>query len=526
MNLLKAIAKVLDAFDYGLVTLKDFEILRKYDHFNRDAFKPATEATKPKKNEFLVRFPKDEAVSQSGKQTRLRYLVGDKWVDKGKAKQSLLPDDIDVDQVDSLEDWVKNYDIKALDKVQPLSGKNLKLAQDWLEKNADKQGNYYVMYHGDKEGRHEKSKNIKFKHLTSATPKKRIARNFGAPMSDFTGKPVGPGNIHAFLVDARSVFHIPSMWADYSPILKQFSKEFEVIVRPGTYRTAQTTATAAYGDWKGKGWVHYSSVPYLKINPKPFHQDPSGIYLFPKDFKTVGNWKKYPYHFEVEVPADLKVLDMSKMSETEAEDLVRKLTGKEPNIKVSEYSSYQDQAWEHLTMHYGRANPHKFNKDLRTAGYDAVFDDTGSVHTAEIQLIVLDPTKVKVVKLDEPSDSGYDDVVFVMDRLVSLAKDYKVTTEAPVKKKGLWDEEKKVRGRVMIKEGEKEATFSVSPEKTGSRKDQKRPDEIYTYLEWSNTKLNFGAGIRFDRTKRDLTAFDKEFNFILKRMFHPEVELS
>jgi len=276
---------------------------------------------------------------------------------------------------------------------------------------------------------------------------------------------------------------------------------------------------ASYDDWKGKGWIHYSSVPYLKINPKPFHQDPSGIYLFPKDFKTIGNWKNYPYRFEVEVPSTLRVLDLAKLSEEDARGLVVKLTKKEPRIEPSEYSSYQDQAWENLTNHYGRTQPHKFNKDLRAAGYDAVFDDTGSVHTSEVQLIVLDPTKVKVVKMNEPSDSGFDDVVFVMDHLAGLAKDYKVTMEKPVKKKGMWDVEKKVRGRVTIKNGENEVVLAVTPEKTGGRKDQKWSDEIVVYLEWSKPRLEMSYGARFDRTGRDLTKIDQEIKIIFKKVF-------
>ena len=82
--------------------------------------------------------------------------------------------------------------------------------------------------------------------------------------------------------------------------------------------------SSSLSDYSGQ-WVHYSKLPEVKINPSTMFRDPAGIYLFPKDFKTVGNWTKYPYKFEVELSQDLKVLDFSSLTVEKIKDLTEKM---------------------------------------------------------------------------------------------------------------------------------------------------------------------------------------------------------
>lgn len=63
----------------------------------------------------------------------------------------------------------------------------------------------------------------------------------------------------------------------YGEELKKFIK----INFPESIKTYQLTEKFQYTD-KQK-WCHFSDVDYIKMNPKPTHSDPAGIYMFPED---------------------------------------------------------------------------------------------------------------------------------------------------------------------------------------------------------------------------------------------------
>ena len=225
-------------FDYGALTKADFEIIRRYDHFNREIFQFVSESYKPKSSEFLVRIPSTEGLTSSGSQSKLEYNIKGKWVtDKMIALQSTLPKSIPAEQLTALEEWVDHYDKEALSKLKPLAGEWKSAAKLWLDKHAKTENGKYLLFHGDRERRHEKFvRSIAFKYITSVTTKNSIARNFGAPIGNH-GKPVGKGHIHSILIPLNAVFFIPSLWKKYSRILRQYSKENEVLVKPGSYET-------------------------------------------------------------------------------------------------------------------------------------------------------------------------------------------------------------------------------------------------------------------------------------------------
>jgi len=225
-------------YDYAVLSASDFLFMYKYDHFNRESFKKSVEEDYlPKKNEFLVRLSKKEGANSSGKQKNLYYSINNKWVnDKRVVRQSLLPNDIDAEQLELMELWVENYDKKALSKIKPLKDKSF--IKEFLQKSKKHQSGH-VLFYGDRDHDYGSAEagTITFKHPTSLTPKKSVARGFGAPIGDYHGRPVGKGNIHSVVVKPTDVFHIPSVWAKYSPIIKQYAKEQEVIVQPGDYNT-------------------------------------------------------------------------------------------------------------------------------------------------------------------------------------------------------------------------------------------------------------------------------------------------
>jgi GNAT superfamily N-acetyltransferase len=227
-----------DKYDYGVISMKDFELIRKHDHFNRQTFRTVKSSYVPKKNELLARFPKTEGIHSSGNQKKLRYFINGSWVDKNEAKESFLPNDLPLDQLEAAEKWVNDYDLKALAVLDPLQGEWKEKAIEWLNQNCTKEGDDFILFHGDKELRHPKTGKIVFKYPTSLSANKRVAKGFGAHMGDY-GNLVGRANIHTVKVPTDSIFHLPLLWAPYSDILKKYVKEKEVLVNPGTYLSEQ-----------------------------------------------------------------------------------------------------------------------------------------------------------------------------------------------------------------------------------------------------------------------------------------------
>lgn len=217
-----------------------------------------------------------------------------------------------------------------------------------------------------------------------------------------------------------------------------------------------------YQKWKGR-WVHWSDTPYLKINPKGFHMDPAGLYFFPESFKSEGSWHRKRYKFLVEVPADLKVLDLAQLNTPEASlrllDTLKVTDGKEySNFRQQIESGKRpiDTAWEYLQRYFGAATGAKrsgaFNKCLREAGYEAVFDDTGAIHTSEVQLLVLDPRKLKIIGRQEQKGSGFNIVKEIFDFVQEEGTKYGnvSVSSAPMKKWEGWSKENQITSSLKV----------------------------------------------------------------------------
>lgn len=194
-----------------------------------------------------------------------------------------------------------------------------------------------------------------------------------------------------------------------------------------------------YSQWRGN-WVHYSMVSYLKLNYHTSHLDPIGVYLFPEKFdKLGGQWKNYPYRFIIQVPS-LKILDLDKLSRADAVSIMEKLGIFDTiDAKANDYRgymekiNYRDTFWEALQRKYS-GKPAAFNTALRSLGYDAVFDDTNSIFPNEVQLVILDPSKIKV--LDIIDQKGIDGLALLKeaDDLAKILKKYGNVKIGPIRK--------------------------------------------------------------------------------------------
>ena len=277
---------------------------------------------------------------------------------------------------------------------------------------------------------------------------------------------------------------------------------------------------ASIEDWSGR-WVHYSKTPYLKINPKPFHRDPTGIYLFPEEFVPEGHlWETFPYKFVVELPKDAKVLDLAKVSREEMTDIVKHCFGyigrditQEELDKLEKHKDYQDYGWEIMTNSDFMYAKSKWNKAFRDLGYDAIFDDLRAIHTSEIQLLILHPNKLKIVDMVRKSGSGFNELKKVTDDLAERFKEYgEVTVEEPKKRpEGSWTRNKVLNSTITIENGERSADIKIQPNDDLTA--------INIHLSRSRPRLGHGIGFDYVFKKKDYDRMDG-FSKALDKIFN------
>jgi 8-oxo-dGTP pyrophosphatase MutT (NUDIX family) len=266
-------------------------------------------------------------------------------------------------------------------------------------------------------------------------------------------------------------------------------------------------ATLTFADFSehanDKIWVHYSKVPQVTINPKGFHQDPAGIYLFPSDFNPAPFWQVMPYKFEVEIDPSLRILDLGRLTLDQAKEILRQL---EIEIPEKEFTLSIDSFWELMKNHFilkGYRSAGAWNKALRNLGYDAVFDDIEVIHAWEEQLLVLDPTKIKVVKRIDLKDTGYEDTIKVMERIKELVAPYGKVDFVLPRRKTEWGV-KTFEGIVHVYDGPKPYTGHYASWKVSPRAhdlNQARPSEISVYYSGSH-RFNYSVGESIERFGR------------------------
>ena len=244
-----------------------------------------------------------------------------------------------------------------------------------------------------------------------------------------------------------------------------------------------TSTKAELGDWSNS-WIHYTDVNKLGINPKQFHQDPAGIYLFPEDFKTKGTiWKEKKFKIFVTINSNSKILDLSK---TTPED--RKKILDELNVRYAEEKAYDDLDtwWEVLKNHYilqNKKQPAKWNKEFRSLGYDAIFDDTGSIHTVETQMLVLNPKILKVEKVETQNikRGQFSRLKEMQQSLSKILKEYGDVKEEPVKRyKDYIGKETRIKARVLFTIGDKNIEWEIEEDTANS----------FMYIRITNTNID------------------------------------
>lgn len=256
--------------------------------------------------------------------------------------------------------------------------------------------------------------------------------------------------------------------------------------------------------WDSDTWLHYSEFPSLQINPKGSHLDPAGIYLFPENFKTAGMWAAYPYKFVVRLKQGLKILDLAHLSVDAAIEILKAMLPADWHegaiARIKEASKPIDQWWEELKNYFILSSEGRkagaWNKAFRDLGYDALFDDTESIHAWEVQLLILDPRNIKVVERIDQKSSGFEETKSILGRIADLAGLIgKVTVKEP-KRERLWGDTH-LEGSVRLERGDRYAEWTVSPRFDARFKG--KPTEISVSLRSSpdiQSHMSRGASIR------------------------------
>lgn len=184
-----------------------------------------------------------------------------------------------------------------------------------------------------------------------------------------------------------------------------------------------------FEDWNDEYWVHYSNVDFLDVNEHPTHNDPKGIYLFPSKLDltklTIGNYfGRMKYKMFVKI-APLRVFDIGNLNYDECVNILTRIghADKIPMLTNNDwvfkdqhsyrFRYYVDRTpirhgheptlhnyfWTIFREYIFKNDSIKMTEALKNIGYDAIFDDTGSIMEQEHQLIVFDKSKIKVEKI-------------------------------------------------------------------------------------------------------------------------------
>lgn len=264
-------------------------------------------------------------------------------------------------------------------------------------------------------------------------------------------------------------------------------------------------------DWNNGKWVHYTDFNMLKFNPNPAHQDPVAIYFFPETFKSaVSYWKNKKNKFVITLKSSAHILDYGNITDRQLNDMLVATNAKEKfEAYITKYPPTDSakkgkMAWEmmknSMVLSANAGGKAQWNTIIRNLGWDAIFDDTGAIHNAEVQLMVLDPTIIASITQENNSVKGFEAMKNLIDhKLVPLFSQYgEVTVDAPKsERENRYDPKSPrfLRSQIRIEKSEKNyATLQIRWEPTSSS----RKNLIEVNVRWSMPSLGYGSGATYD----------------------------
>lgn len=270
-----------------------------------------------------------------------------------------------------------------------------------------------------------------------------------------------------------------------------------------------TDIVESLADWNTGKWVHYSDHPMMTINLKSTFQDPLGIYLFPLTFQPKTNmWPDRAYKFIVTLKPSARILDYGTISDGDlskvlhATDAWEKYQGSLHHYPPKDRRDEVDRAWDMMREGMilranGTGSRAKWNKILRSMGWDAIFDDTGSIHSSEVQLLVLNPTIFATIEQQPLKVGAYAAMQKVLADVKELAAPYgKVTVEEPRKRQD-YGSLKLVAEVDVRRSDENYANIVIRYDPH----DRHRKNIVDIHVRWARPSLNAGYGAQYNITR-------------------------
>ena len=256
-------------------------------------------------------------------------------------------------------------------------------------------------------------------------------------------------------------------------------------------------------DWAARLWLHYSDHPMVTLNSRGFHQDPMGIYLFPIEHPPdYPVWHEKKYRFTCRLTPNAQVLDYASITDEQLNTLLG-LTDSKAQFEAS-IANYPPKtrkdtlhvAWEQMRMHYMRRVPAAWTKVFLKLGWDAIYDESGAIHSAEPQqLLVLNPRVLKVVEQQTQKQPIFAAMQKVAKDVAEIAGRFgPVTVEGP----------RRIPGRLGNK-SELGATVSVNRSdrnyirfRIWYQDDPGFRTKINATVQYANPSLNSGYGATYN----------------------------
>jgi hypothetical protein len=281
--------------------------------------------------------------------------------------------------------------------------------------------------------------------------------------------------------------------------------------------------TETLDDWNTGVWVHYSDQEMLSINPKPWHQDPLGLYCFPETFPPYTHmWPNRRYKFRLTLKPATRILDLARITDATLDGLLQ-VTGAAADFAATN-AQYPLQGHNENPLDHHKERVHRawasmrnamilapggggragWNKHIRALGWDAIFDDTKAIHSAEVQLLILNPRVIAGVDRQRQGNSGFAAIQAVLADLGALCARFgTVSVDGPKKTHdGHWhhkDSPKLLMAEIKVTAAaDNYATLAVRHDAS----DPTYKGWINVSLRWSRPSLGYGVGARYDLHKR------------------------
>jgi hypothetical protein len=275
----------------------------------------------------------------------------------------------------------------------------------------------------------------------------------------------------------------------------------------------------SFEDWNNGTWVHYTDFNMLKFNPSPSYQDPVAIYFFPETFTPVSYWTNKKNKFVITLKPSARILDYGNITNQQLDNMLVATNAKEKfEAYVKEYPPKDSakkgrMAWEmmknSMVLSANAGGKARWNTIIRNLGWDAIFDDTGAIHSAEVQLMVLDPAIIASIAQQDNSIKGFGVMKNLIDhQLVPLFSQYgEVTVDEPKsERENKYDRKspRLLRAQIIIEKSPKNyASLQLKWEPTS--KNYKNLIDIS--VRWSMPNLGYGSGARYDISKGKFDSF-------------------